>query len=444
MDVPANARYYEPLDVGYLTSLHADVLSPVIDRYFRPRLLGAERLPERGPVVLAVNHSGTAFPYDAMVLDTLLWRRDGLEPHRKFRSMFEKELAVTWWMRPFGLDNFWRRAGAVDQTFDNFDRLLARGDRVIYYPEGVPGIGKGFQRRYQLQPFRTSFVVLAARHGAPVYPVYSINAEWVMPFNFTWRPLDRLMQKLFHVPFLPLPLGSFLPLLLPFTWYLAFPARLVMIVGSPIDMAARLRRRGVTRFDTVDRAVAREVAEEVRAEMQRELNRHVKRYGRWPYNARSLARNLRKGWGQLKTILPYGWAPAFIRHDRDRRRPPARNAVHALARDWDLVGFFLPFVGWPLLSVARAFRKPPCGYRGMDPELRRQQEGAFHWHLAEYPLPPRAVAFSEAALEEADALDLDIGLRAAFQASPGPAPGAVPAIVPGPAPARADRPRLRQ
>jgi nitrite reductase/ring-hydroxylating ferredoxin subunit len=42
--------------------------------------------------------------------------------------MYERELALRWWMRPFGIDNFWRIAGGVDMTFDNFDRLLARGE----------------------------------------------------------------------------------------------------------------------------------------------------------------------------------------------------------------------------------------------------------------------------------------------------------------------------
>jgi 1-acyl-sn-glycerol-3-phosphate acyltransferase len=389
-----NPVSYEPLDVAYVKSLLARVLGPIVDRYFRPRLIGASKLPAAGPLVLAVNHSGTAFPFDAMVLDTTLWRRDLLDPARKFRSMFEKELAMTWWMRPFGVDNFWRRAGAVDQTFDNFDRLLARGDRVIYYPEGVPGIGKGFHRRYQLQDFKTSFVVVAARKQAPVYPVYIVNAEWIMPFHFTWRPLDWLMRRLFRVPFLPLPLGAFLPLLLPFTWYLAFPARHVMVVGRPFDMAARLRALGVGDFSSVERSKAKAVAEQVRREMQEELTQCVRRYGRWPYQWRSLRRHLAASRGRLRWILPFGWAPAFVRHDRDRRRPPARSRLHELLRDWDLVGFYLP-LGWALLALARRVRRPPCGHRGLGAEARREQEGAFHWRLNERPLPTRAEEFGE-------------------------------------------------
>ncbi|MGE5360243.1 MAG: 1-acyl-sn-glycerol-3-phosphate acyltransferase [Bacteroidales bacterium] len=385
---------HDPLDLPYVRDVLAQLFIPVSDGYFRPRLLGASRLPPDGPIILACNHSGTAFPYDAIVLDIALWRRDNCEPARKFRSMFAKELAQTWWMRPYGIDNFWRRAGGVDQTFDNFDRLLARGDRVIYYPEGVPGIGKGFQHRYELQPFRTSFVVLAARNNAPVYPVYIVNGEWVMPFNFTWRPLDRLMQICFKVPFLPLPLGAFLPLLLPFTWYLAFPARLVMIVGQPVDMAARLRRRGVDDFSVVDREVAREAAEQLRGEMQAQLIRYVRRYGRWPYNCRLLGRRLAKARGKWWRTLPLGWAVVARAHERNRRRPPARGWLHAVLRDWDLVGFYVPVFGWLILGLARRFRRPPCGFRGMSAEARREQDGGFRWNLGERPLPPRDAVFA--------------------------------------------------
>jgi 1-acyl-sn-glycerol-3-phosphate acyltransferase len=380
---------HDPLDLPYLRDALGQVFAPIADSYFRPRVLGAWRLPNEGPLVLACNHSGTAFPYDGIILDATLWRRDGLAAERKFRSMFDKGLAQRWWMRPFGIDNFWRRAGGVDQTFDNFDELLARGNRVIYYPEGVPGIAKGFQRRYQLQPFRTSFVLLAARHDAPVYPVYIVNGEWVMPFNFTWPPLDRFMQAWFGVPFLPLPLGAILPLLLPFTWYLAFPARLVFAIGKPIDMAARLRGRGVSDASSVDHGVARKVADDVRAEMQAELRRYVRRYGRWPFQWRLLKRRLATSRRGVWSTLPFAWAVSARVHERNRRRPPARNRLHAILRDWDLAGFYVPVFGWVMLAVARRFRRPPCGYRGLHPDTRRELEGAFSWDLRHRPLPPR-------------------------------------------------------
>ena len=302
--------------------------------------------------------------------------------------MFEKELTLAWWMRPFGVDNLWRRGGGVDMTFDNFERLIERGDRIIYYPEGVPGIGKGFQHRYHLQRFRTSFVRLAARHNVPVYPVYVVNAEWVMPYHVTFPPLDRVMQRFFHVPFLPLPAGI-LALIFPWMWYLALPAQMTFVVGDPIDPWALLHDLGVPDHEEPDRIVLDRAAHRVRKMMQTELDRLVATYGARPYNWRSLAASLRAARGCLRKVLPTGWPVAFIRNERDHYRKPARNRFVAALRDFDLVAFYLPF-GWPLLSLFRHVRRPPYGYRGLSTKETRERQGNFTWRLSERPLPPRA------------------------------------------------------
>ena len=189
----APAPAHDPFDPEFSRRCVGKVLSPISEHYFRCELRGAERIPREGPVILAANHSGNAFPHDGMYLDAELWRRGGFAPAAKFRTVYEAELSLVWWMRPFGIDNFWRRGGGVDMTFDNFERLIQRGERILYFPEGVPGIGKGFNRRYQLQTFKTSFVLLAARHRVPVYPVHIINGEWIHPFGYTFprpRPAD--------------------------------------------------------------------------------------------------------------------------------------------------------------------------------------------------------------------------------------------------------------
>ena len=380
---PAGAA--DPFDADWARSLERAVLGPLTDRYFRARVVGAERIPRAGPLVLAANHSGNAFPYDGIVADALLWRRDGMRDAAKLRTVYEHELSLAWWMRPFGIADFWRRGGGVDMTFDNFDRLLARGDRVLYFPEGVPGIGKGFDRRYQLQRFHTSFVLLAARHGAPLIPLYVVNGEWLHPFGYTFGPIDRVMRRVFGVPFLPLPIGL-LAIVLPWVWYLVFPARLVFVVGEPVDVAGALRDAGVTDLASPDRAALCRATDRVRAEMQRGLDAAVAEHGRPRYGVRSLLRALRTA--RPLRLLPVGWPVAFLRHERDRRRAPARGRLHALLRDWDLIGFYLPF-GWPLLSLARAFRRPPYGHRGRSRAERRRVEGERLWRLAERPLPPR-------------------------------------------------------
>jgi 1-acyl-sn-glycerol-3-phosphate acyltransferase len=378
---------YEPFDPKFTRAMLEDVLEPILHHYFRPVIFGLKHLPAAGPVILAANHSGNAFPYDAIIFDAELWRLDGYDPARKLRTVYEKELSYTWWMRPFGIDNFWRRGGGVDMLFDNFDRLLARGDRILYFPEGVPGIGKGFNRRYQLQRFSTSFVVLAARHGIPVYPLYMVNAEWINPYGYVFPPLDRVMQRAFAVPFLPLPAGL-LAIIFPWIWYLAFPARTIFVIGAPLDIAARVRASGLDDLAQPDRAVLQRVAEHIRQDMQQELDELVAIHGKHPYDGPGLWKSLKAGWGRLRWILPTGWPVAFLRKERDFYRPPARNALHRVLRDWDLIGFYLP-LGWPLLSLARRFRKPPYGVRGVPRKHWNERQGVFLWRLADRPLPPR-------------------------------------------------------
>lgn len=378
---------WEPFDPGWCRSTIERVLRPIVEHWFRPQIFGAQRIPKDGPVILASNHSGNALPYDAIVLDGFLWSRDGYDPAKKLRTVFEPALAQAWWLRPYGVANFWRRAGAVDMTFDNFDRLLSRGDRVLYYPEGVPGIGKGFQNRYELQEFKTSFVLLAHRHGVPVLPVYTVNAEWVMPFHFTLKRLDRLFQRLFGVPYLPLPAGV-IAMLFPFLWYLALPAHMIFVCGEPIDVRALVKALGVPDGENPTKHQLKLVAASVRETMQSELWELVLLHGRRPYHWRSLFANLRRAKRGIWRVLPTGWPVSFLRHERDLGRPPARNWLHAFIRDLDLAAFYLPF-GWPLLTLARRLRKPPYGFRGVRRDRRKEMEGEFLWRLSQRPLPPR-------------------------------------------------------
>jgi hypothetical protein len=163
---------------------------------------------------------------------------------------------------------------------------------------------------------------------------------------------------------------------------------MTFIVGEPIDARAVLREEGVTDHEAPDRNALDRAAHRVRHVMQAELDRHVRAHGDRPYDGRSLMASLRRARGKLASVLPTGWPIAFLRNERNRTRGPARNRVHAILRDFDLLAFYLPF-GWPLLSLARTFRRPPYGYRGMSAAQKQEVQGTFIWHLSERPLPPR-------------------------------------------------------
>jgi len=376
---------FDPIDWEYLYSLCDYIFEPLLDYYYRARIVGFDNIPDKGPLIVASNHSGNAFPHDAMVLDALLWRESGMTKDTKFRSVFTPKLAATWWMRPFAIDNWWRRGGGVDMKFDNYNLLLKNNHRVIYYPEGVPGIGKGFTRRYQLQHFYSSFVVLAARHHAPVCPVCAINAEWVNPTSLTFKWLNKLFDKLLGLPFFPVPI-IFFTLLFPFIFYLAFPCNMTFVVGSPVDVRKKLREIGADP-DEAEREDYEQVAELIRADMQKKLDKGVTKYGKKPYDIKSWLGKMKElGLKGAIKFSPLGWPFTFVQHARNMERPDAKNKLHAFLRDLDIAAYYLPF-GWFIIALLRQIRKPPYGYRGLTKKERRKREGKYLWLLKKRPMP---------------------------------------------------------
>ncbi len=387
-------HHEDPLDLGYIDSLRVNVLDPIIDHWFRASLHDAEKLPKTGPLILASNHSGNAFPHDALVLDALLWRQDGNAPERKFRSVYSPKLARTWLMRLFGIDNFWRRCGAVDMTYYNFRELIKHDERIVYYPEGIPGIGKGFNRRYQLQPFSRSFVVLSAEHEVPVYPVFTINAEWVNPTSFTMPWLDKLVDRYTGVPFFPIP-AALIAIIFPFFFYFGFPCRMKFFVGEPLPITSWLEELGWKRGSKPTRSQADKVAEMARAEMQSSINSLVAEHGQKPYDFPDLIRSIRKIPGKAWPVIGLGWPYGFVRHERDLARPPAKNSLHRWLRDADLIAYYLPLIGWPIIALIRWARKPPYGYRGLSRPEKRTRQGGYLWSLLQIPLNSRSLRFKK-------------------------------------------------
>lgn len=373
---------WEPYDAAFHHALEGSY-GRVIDHYFRAEIVNAEHLPTDGPALLAANHSGSGFPHDAMVLDTLVWRRDGRPGIAgKLRTLFEREITLTWWTRFLGIDDFWRRCGGVDTTVTNIDRLLARGTRVLYFPEGADGIAKGFNRRYQLQPFSPAFVKLAARHHTPVIPVHIVGAEWVAPFGYTSRRANRWAQRWLHIPFFPFPV--ILLGLLPVLWYFALPCKLRYVVGAPVDVRRWLLEAGASDPDRPSRAEAERVAERLRQQMQAELSRQVAAHGRRPFEVRSLARALWQQRRHLLRLLPLGWPPDILSLERDLK---TSNRTRLRFRDWDVLAWYVPVLGWPLLAFIRRLRRPPFGMRGLTRRDARLRQGEFLWSLKDLPLP---------------------------------------------------------
>ena len=221
------------------------IAAPLYDRYFRVVSHGAEHIPASGPAILAANHSGT-IPIDGAMLWMDVYRNT--QPPRAARPVadyFVSTLPV--------VSTLFARCGVVGGSRGNARALLEAGELLLIFPEGVPGIGKPFQQRYQLQEWRQGHCELAIRYRAPVVPVGIVGAEEQMP------QLARIPLPGSPLPYLPIPATLF-PL----------PVRYHVWYGEPIRVDQDYRPEDADDPETVREAAAR-VKAAVQALLQRGL-----------------------------------------------------------------------------------------------------------------------------------------------------------------------------
>jgi 1-acyl-sn-glycerol-3-phosphate acyltransferase len=126
--------------------------------FWRYRVLGAERLPKRGPFILAANHRSTAEP-------ALL----GCTPRRRNYFFAKRELfdipVFGRYIRALGafpVDRGGADLGALRVALD----VLHRGHVLVFFPEGTRSNTEMFL------PAQPGLGMLAMRSGALVVPAY--------------------------------------------------------------------------------------------------------------------------------------------------------------------------------------------------------------------------------------------------------------------------------
>jgi 1-acyl-sn-glycerol-3-phosphate acyltransferase len=190
-------------------------------RYFRVETYGLEQLPP-GRMLLVSNHSGQ-IPLDGMMIATSLLI--DANPPRLVRSMVEKWVPEL----PF-VSYLFARWGQVVGLPENCRMLLENEEAILVFPEGVRGLNKTFDRRYQLQDFGLGFMRLALETKTPIVPVAVIGAEEQAPSIYNARGLARLIGA----PAFPItPTFPLLPLL----GLLPYPVKYYVYFGAPIAFA---------------------------------------------------------------------------------------------------------------------------------------------------------------------------------------------------------------
>jgi 1-acyl-sn-glycerol-3-phosphate acyltransferase len=211
----------------------APVLEFLYGKYFRVRTLGLENVPDSGAALLVANHSG-GLPYDGAMLIYGLYRDHPL--HRRLRTLIANFAFRSPWMR-----NVVARIGGVRASMETALPLLASGNLVGVFPEGLKGVGKMFRERYRLSRFgRGGFVRLAREAKVPIIPVAIVGAEEIHPLL---AKVTSLAEPL-GIPYIPItptfPLLGPLGLLpVPTKWTIRFgPAIHCLPVSDGEDVTA--------------------------------------------------------------------------------------------------------------------------------------------------------------------------------------------------------------
>jgi len=152
---------------------------------WRPRVLGAWRVPAHGPVILAGNHSNLVD--GPMIIGTA---------PRPAHFLVKKEMFVG------PMDPFLRGVGHVSVDRDSVDRaavtvalaVLERGGVLGIFPEGTRGEGD-FAR------LRSGLAYFAVRSGAPVVPVAVLGSARRGRVISGLPPLRSRIDVIFGEPF---------------------------------------------------------------------------------------------------------------------------------------------------------------------------------------------------------------------------------------------------
>ncbi|WP_254846572.1 hypothetical protein [Hymenobacter sp. CRA2] len=368
--IVANQHIYSDYyDEEFVRAIDENVLQ-LLDRvWFRSELVGfLENYPQRNnpdrPLIFCSNHSGMAFPWDAIVALAHLYRTVP-RPNDMLRPLSAPLLSQSVLMNPFLLPNFWKRAGCVDATTLNFETMMYYNDyNLMLYPEGVPGIGKGFNRKYQLQRLASSIVRLSIQHKTDLVLFSTVNGEYLNPGAYSFEWINKWVRKI-GIPFLPVTWLLIGIILQPWVFYMAFPAKLTFVLGSRLRPADWTDRP----FEELTREDFVALTERVQGQMQQELNDAVAKHGQKPYRWGELWQRMKENWHFFPFFLPPFWPLLFHEFARGYAKygPKYRlrlsgfgTTLRLIWRNPFVLSFFIPVLG--LIPVAiRGYRKHRIG-----------------------------------------------------------------------------------
>jgi len=193
------------------------VLEPIYRDWFRTRLIGVENIPQSGAALIVGNHAG-AFAIDALMVVHALEANSTRVLHLLGADFLFQD----------PLRELMAHLNVHPANFESANELLQAGHLVGVWPEGVNGVGKTIEHRYQLQGFgRAGFARLAAINSVPIIPTAVIGSEEAYPL------MARVEGLLDWAGFPYLPVTPTFPALGPLG-LIPLPSRWTISFGAPI------------------------------------------------------------------------------------------------------------------------------------------------------------------------------------------------------------------
>jgi 1-acyl-sn-glycerol-3-phosphate acyltransferase len=257
-NLPAASEYDGfGMDPSYIAAFGRTLFRFLHDYYWRIEIRGLDRVPRDGAAVLVGAHRGF-MPWDGVMALHAIFEATARIPRFLIHPCLLRF--------PF-LFNFMTKLGGITASNANADHVLARGELLGVFPEGIRGAFRRYRNVYQLGKFgRDEFVRMALRNRAPIVPFVTVGSAEIFPIlakiDWGW------WKKLSDWPAFPITATfPLLPVPLPSKWHTRFL--------DPIHVEEHYEPEDAGNTDLV-----RRISQQVRNGMQAAIDQMLKRR-RW-------------------------------------------------------------------------------------------------------------------------------------------------------------------